>query len=107
MALTGATSAEANNNVMATIRKTQEITEGKLNARIDDMQSQLLKQFDNMRTQTVADFNQAIIGAVKDFNEEQQDEEKGERTFIGTSADFYARLEARRRGAPRPPYGMD
>lgn len=41
--LTGATATEANNNIMATIRKSQEITEGKLNARIDDMTSTIAK----------------------------------------------------------------
>ena len=35
----------ANNNVMDTIRKTQEITESKLNARIDDMGGKLTKDF--------------------------------------------------------------
>lgn len=45
VAVTGATAGEANNNVMDTIRKAQEITEGKLNARIDDMGGQLTKDF--------------------------------------------------------------
>jgi hypothetical protein len=37
VSVTSATAGEANNNVMDTIRKTQEITESKLNALIDDM----------------------------------------------------------------------
>ena len=45
VSVTSATAGEANNNVMDTIRKTQEITEGKLNARIDDMEGQLTKDF--------------------------------------------------------------
>jgi hypothetical protein len=39
--VTSATYAEQNNNILASFRKSQEISEGKLNAKIDDMGSKL------------------------------------------------------------------
>jgi hypothetical protein len=47
-AVTSAISAEQNNNILASFRKTQEIAEGKLNAKIDDMGSRLEENIMNM-----------------------------------------------------------
>jgi len=71
--LTGATAGEANNNVMATVRKTQEITEGKLNARIDDMQSKLVGDF-NKLSHVVVGIHQFL----STYDKEQKGEQKGE-----------------------------
>ena len=48
VAVTSASSTEQNNNILASIRKSQEISEGKLKAQIDDMGSTLTKQIDDM-----------------------------------------------------------
>ena len=47
-AVTSAISAEQNNNILASFRKTQEISEGKLNAKIDDMGSKLQESIMNI-----------------------------------------------------------
>jgi hypothetical protein len=47
-AVTSASSGEQNNNILASFRKTQEIAEGKLNAKIDDMGSRLEENIMNM-----------------------------------------------------------
>ena len=47
-AVTSASSGEQNNNILASFQKTQEITEGKLNAKIDDMGSRLEQNIMNM-----------------------------------------------------------
>lgn len=74
--LTGATAGEANNNVMATVRKTQEITEGKLNARIDDMQSKLVSDFNNL-SHVVVGIHQFLSTYDKEQKGEQKEEQKG------------------------------
>jgi hypothetical protein len=47
-AVTSASSGEQNNNILASFRKSQEISEGKLNAKIDDMGSRLEENIMNM-----------------------------------------------------------
>ena len=45
VAVTSASSTEQNNNILASIRKSQEISEGKLKAQIDDMGSTIAQNF--------------------------------------------------------------
>jgi hypothetical protein len=47
-AVTSASSGEQNNNILASFRKSQEIAEGKLNAKIDDMGSKLQENIMDM-----------------------------------------------------------
>jgi len=108
VSLTGATAGEANNNVMATIKKTQEITEGKLNTRIDDMQSKLVSDF-NQLSHVVVGIHQFLSGYDKDTTqqkqkpkplEEPQEEQKGEQkgyVVDPTSAEMMERYYKRKK----------
>ena len=113
VSVTSATAGEANNNVMDTIRKTQEITEGRLNARIDDMGSQIYKDVTEL-TQTVGTVYARVMTPQEIANlrkqQEQKEENDDERNI------YRERQEARKRGAPLPsydikmrqgPYGLD
>jgi hypothetical protein len=88
VSLTGATAGEANNNVMATVRKAQEITEGKLNTRIDDMQSKLVGDFDSL-SRVVVGIHQFLSTYDKDTKqkpkqlEEKKEEKKEEYSASG------------------------
>ena len=117
VSVTSATAGEANNNVMDTIRKTQEITEGKLNARIDDMGSQFYQDITEL-TQTVGKLYNRVMTPQEIANlrkqQEQQHEQKVEQDDERNI--YWERQEARKRGAPLPsydikmrqgPYGLD
>ena len=107
VALTGATSAEANNNVMATIRKTQEITEGKLNARIDDMTSTIAGDLNTLGRVVLGIHQFLSTDPIQDKGkrqQEEQDEEQKEHRRDVTDA-YRARKEAREReGVRGPPF---
>ena len=107
VSVTSATAGEANNNVMDTIRKSQEITEGKLNARIDDMGSQIYKDVTEL-TQTVGTVYARVMTPQEIANlrkqqkqqQEQKEEHDDERNI------YWERQEARKRGAPLPSYDI-
>ena len=107
VSVTSATAGEANNNVMATIRKTQEITEGKLNARIDDMTSTISGHLNTLGRVVLGIHQFLATDPIQDkgkTQQEEQDEERKENRQDVTDA-YRARKEAREReGVRGPPF---
>lgn len=108
VAFTGATATEANNNIMATIRKSQEITEGKLNARIDDMTSTIAGDY-NTLSRVVLGIHQFLATdpiqekGKQPPNQEQKEDKEEPLSKTPMMTRIYERTDARKRGAPIPP----